>query len=101
MTEKKCTWDSFKAEGATVVDKIKTMVHEGNVRRVVVEHDGRTVAEFPLAMGVVGAVLAPAVAAIAAVVALYKDCTIHVERTDPPEAAGPAQSSAPAEKASA
>ncbi len=79
MTEKN-SWDTFKVEGAAIVDKIKAVVREGNVRRVVVEHDGRTVAEFPLTAGVVGAVLAPVVAAIAAVVALFKDCTIHVER---------------------
>ena len=80
MTGKNCNWESFRAESATIVDKIKALIHEGNVRRVVVEHEGRTIAEFPLTVGVVGAVLAPVVAAIAAVVALFKDCTIHVER---------------------
>lgn len=80
MTDKNCNWESFKAEGSTIIDKIKVLVHEGNVRRVIVEHDGRTIAEFPLTVGVVGAVLAPIAAAIAAVVALFKDCTIHVER---------------------
>jgi hypothetical protein len=80
MTNKSCSWESFKAEGATLVDRIKALIREGNVRRVVVEHEGRTIAEFPLTAGVVGAVLAPVVAAIAAVVALFKDCTIHVER---------------------
>jgi hypothetical protein len=73
-------WESFKGEGASLLDKIKAIVHEGNVRRVIVEHDGRTIAEFPLTVGVVGAVLAPVVAAIAAIVALLKDCTIQVER---------------------
>jgi len=80
MTDKNCSWESFRGENATIVDKIKALIHEGNVRRVVVEHDGRTIAEFPLTVGVVGAVLAPVVAAIAAVVALFKDCTIRVER---------------------
>jgi hypothetical protein len=79
MTEH-CSWESFKAEGTSLVDKIKDIVREGNVRRVVVEHEGRTIAEFPLTVGVVGAVLAPVVAAIAAIVALLKDCTIQVER---------------------
>ena len=81
MTDQTCNWESFKAEGAAIIDKIKALIHEGNVRRVVIEHEGRTIAEFPLTAGVVGAVLAPVVAAIAAVVALFKDCTIHVERT--------------------
>ena len=82
MTEK-TYWESFKAEGEQVIDKIRELIHEGNVRRVVVQHQGRTVAEFPLTVGVVGAVLAPVVAAIGAIVALAKDCTIQVERTEP------------------
>ena len=80
MTSKTC-WESFKAEGENVIEKVKQLVHEGNVRRVVIKHDGRSVAEFPLTAGVVGAVLAPVLAAIAVVVALVKDCTIEVERT--------------------
>ena len=74
--------ESFKANSEAVLEKIKTLIHEGNVRRVVIEHGGRTVAEFPLTVGVVGAVLAPVVAAIGALVAVLKDCTIHVERVD-------------------
>jgi uncharacterized protein DUF4342 len=73
-------WDTFKAEGESVVAKIKAVIHEGNVRRVVIQHQGRSVAEFPLTAGVVGAVLAPVLAAIGALVALLQDCTIHVER---------------------
>jgi hypothetical protein len=73
-------WDSFKAESGDVVEKIKALVHEGNVRRVVIQHEGRPVAEFPLTAGVVGVLLAPVLAAIGALVALLKDCTIHIER---------------------
>src|SRR5438445_12680229 len=76
----KTYWDSFKAEGENVISRIKALIHEGNVRRVVVQHQGRTVAEFPLTAGVVGAVLAPVLAAIGALVALLQDCTIPVER---------------------
>jgi D-aminopeptidase len=79
----KMSCDSFKAEGENVIRKIKALIHEGNVRRVVVEHQGRSVAEFPLTAGVAGAVLAPVVAAIGALVALLQDCTIHVERENP------------------
>jgi hypothetical protein len=81
MTEKTC-WESFKAESEGVVEKLKSLIHEGNVRRVVILHQGRTVAEFPLTAGVVGAVLAPVVAAIGAIIALLKDCTIQIERVD-------------------
>src|SRR5947209_11110532 len=76
----KTYWDSFKAEGENVISRIKALIHEGNVRRVVVQHQGRTVAEFPLTAGVVGAVLAPVLAAIGALVAVLQDCTIQVER---------------------
>jgi uncharacterized protein DUF4342 len=81
MTER-TFWESFKAESEGVLEKLKALIHEGNVRRVVVQHQGRTVAEFPLTAGVVGALLAPVVAAIGAIVALLKDCTIQVERVD-------------------
>ena len=76
----KTIWESIKTESENVVDKLKQLIHEGNVRRVVIQHQGRTVAEFPLTAGVVGAVLAPVLAAIGAIVALLKDCTIQVER---------------------
>jgi D-aminopeptidase len=78
----KTLWESIKVEGENIVDKVRDLIHEGNVRRVIVQHQGRTVAEFPLTAGVVGAVLAPVLAAVGALVALLKDCTIQVERTD-------------------
>lgn len=81
MPETQC-WESIKADGQTVVDTLKDLIHEGNVRRIVVQHQGKTVAEFPLTAGVVGAVLAPVLAAIGALVALLKDCSIHLERVD-------------------
>jgi len=73
-------WESLKTESANVVDRLREIIREGNVRRVIVRQGSRTVAEFPLTVGVVGAVLAPILAAIGAIVALLKDCTIHVER---------------------
>ena len=76
----KTFWESVKAEGEDVVEKLAQLVHEGNVRTVIVKHDGRTVAEFPLTAGIVGAVLAPVLAAIGALLALMKECTIEVER---------------------
>ena len=76
------SWERFRVAGDDLVRRVKELIHEGNVRRVVIEHGGRTIAEFPLTVGVVGAVLAPVVAAIGALVALLKDCTIHVERED-------------------
>jgi len=84
----KTFWESIKVESGNIADKIRDLIHEGNVRRVVVQHQGRTVAEFPLTAGVVGAALAPLLAAVGAIVALLKDCTIQVERADT-DAKGP------------
>ena len=59
---------------------MKKLVHEGNVRRIIIKQEGRTVAEFPLTVGVVGAVFAPVLAAAGALAAVLTECTIEVER---------------------
>jgi hypothetical protein len=74
------TWETIRGQGRQVMDELKRLVHEGNVRRVVVRQGERTVAEFPLTVGVVGALAAPVVAAVGALVALLADCRIDVER---------------------
>ena len=79
----KTFWESIQAESESIVENLKKLVHEGNVRRIVVQHEGQTIAEFPVTAGVVGALLAPVLAAVGAIVALLKDCTIRVERTQP------------------
>src|SRR5712692_3714605 len=73
--------ESFKVKGTQLLEAVKKLIHEGNVRRVIIKQDERTVAEFPLTAGVVGAVLAPPLAAIGALAALLNDCTIEVERS--------------------
>ena len=80
MTEERTCWESFKADGSVIVEKIKDLIRAGNVRRVIIEHKSRTIADFPLTVGVVGIVLAPVAAALGTLVALLQDCTIHVER---------------------
>lgn len=82
-------WQKLNTQGAALLDELKEIVREGNVRRVVVKQGTRTVAEFPLTAGVVGVVLAPIVAAIGVLVALLSDCTIEVEREGPSESSGP------------
>jgi hypothetical protein len=73
-------WKTIKAQGGQVVDELRRLLHEGNVRRVVVKQDNRVVAEFPLTVGLVGALAAPVLAAIGALVAVLANCTIEVER---------------------
>jgi D-aminopeptidase len=82
----KTQWESFKAEGNQVVDRLKKTIHEGNVRRVVVQQNGHTVAEFPLTAGLIGALVAPVLAAIGVLAAMIEDCSIKVERVSTPNA---------------
>lgn len=73
--------ESFKVSGDGLLAKVKQLIHEGNVRKITIKDaEGRTVVELPLTIGVVGAVLAPVLAAVGAVAALVTDCTIEVER---------------------
>ena len=81
--EEKTFWETIKAGGGEVIDGVKKVVREGNVRRVVVKQGDRSVAEFPLTIGVVGTVFAPVLAAIGALTALLTECTILVERVEP------------------
>jgi hypothetical protein len=73
-------WETVESKGEALLDRLKAIIAEGNVRRVRVRQKDRVIAEFPLTIGVVGALLAPMLAAIGAVVALATDCTIDVER---------------------
>jgi hypothetical protein len=75
--------ESFKVAADQLVDAIKQIVHEGNVRRVIIKQDGRAVVEFPITVGVIGTVFAPMLAAAGALAAVLTDCTIEVERTTP------------------
>ena len=79
MTERTYT-ESFKVAANELVDAVKRLVREGNVRRVIVKQEGRTVAEFPLTVGVIGTVLAPMLAALGALAAVLTECSIEVER---------------------
>ena len=78
------TWkETFKVTSEQLVDAVKKVLHEGNVRRVTITHDGHSIAEFPLVVGVIGAVFAPILAAVGAIAAVITECTIEVEREQP------------------
>ena len=74
------TWESFKVTGDDLLRRVKEILHEGNVRRVVIKQGARTIVEFPVTVGVVGALAAPSLAAVGALAALLTECTIEVER---------------------
>jgi hypothetical protein len=86
MSEEKIHYEEFRVEGEQLLGKIKEVLHEGNVRRIIIKNDkGQTFIEVPLTIGVVGAVLLPVWAAIGAIAALAANFTIVVEKVDQPE----------------
>ncbi len=80
---RRTAWETVKLQGERIVDEARRIIHEGNVRRVVVKQRGQVVAEFPLTVGVVASVVAPILAAIGALAALLTDCSIDLERRRP------------------
>ena len=84
------TTEKFTVDGSQVVEKIKELIHQGNIRRVRLIHKGRPLIDIPLTVGVPVAaatvLVAPLLAALGAIAALVTECTIEVERTeDTPE----------------
>ncbi len=78
MTNKK---EEFKVSGEDIIEKIKKVIKEGNARRIIIKNEeGESVAEFPLTVGAVGALIAPILAAVGAIAALLTKCTIVVEK---------------------
>jgi len=80
----KKTWtEEFKVNGGEILDKVKEIIHEGNVRRIILKNEeGRTFMELPLTIGVVGVLIAPVLAAVGAVAALASNLTIVVEKVE-------------------
>jgi hypothetical protein len=75
--------ETFKINGELVVQKVKELINEGNVRKITItDKGGRELASFPLTFGVVGTVIAPVLAAVGALAALMGECTIAVEREE-------------------
>jgi hypothetical protein len=89
--QERTIWETIKLQGSELLDKAKQIIEEGNARRVLIKQRDRTVAEFPLTAGVVGTLLAPVLAAIGALVALLKDCSIEIERAVPDSDSKPSE----------
>jgi len=83
----KTAWESFKVEGVDLLKHVNQIIAQGNARSIVIKQDGRKIAEFPLTVGVVGAVFAPVLAAVGALAAVLSKCTIEVERVVPADGA--------------
>jgi hypothetical protein len=73
--------ETFSVKGDELVKRFKELVHEGNIRRIIIkDKDGKSLVEFPLTIGVVGTVFVPVLAAVGAIAALVSECSITVER---------------------
>lgn len=83
------TKEKFTVSGSQLVEKVKQLIREGNIRRVRVLHEGRVVLEIPLSIGAPAAAIAiltaPLLAALGAFAALVSECTIEVEKIEEAE----------------
>jgi hypothetical protein len=83
MTEEKFRTEEFRVDGEELLSKIKNLIKEGNIRRVIIkDKEGKVVFEIPLTFGVVGALIAPQLAAIGAIAALLSEATVVVEKSE-------------------
>lgn len=72
--------EQFQVNGEILLKKVKELINEGNIRKITIQKDGKSIAEFPLTVGVVGALIAPVLAAVGVIAALVTECTLVVER---------------------
>ena len=83
MSQEKVHTEEFHVNGEELLGKIKKLVNEGNIHRIIIKNkEGRVVFEIPLTFGVVGALIAPQLAAIGAIAALLTEATLVVEKTE-------------------
>ena len=83
MSEEKVHSEEFRVNGDELISRIKNLVNEGNIRRIIIkDKEGKIIFEIPLTFGILGALLAPQLAAIGAIAALLGEATVVVEKAD-------------------
>jgi hypothetical protein len=83
MANERVRTEEFRVDGEELLGKIKNLVKEGNIRRIIIKNkEGKVVFEIPLTFGVVGALIAPQLAAIGAIAALLTEATVVVEKSE-------------------
>lgn len=83
MSEERFRTEEFRVNGEELLGKIKSLVHEGNIRRIIIKNkEGAVLIEIPLTFGVVGALLVPSLAAVGAIAALLTEATVVVEKSE-------------------
>ena len=76
--------EEFKVSGHDLKDRVKKLIEEGNARRIIIKNEkGDSLLEIPVTLGAVGAIIAPALAAVGAIAALLTNCTIVVVKKTP------------------
>ncbi len=77
--------EEFKVKGEEVIGKVKELLHEGNVRKLIIkDEDGKVYLEIPVTFGLIGAILAPTLAAVGALAAMVANLKIEVVREEEP-----------------
>jgi hypothetical protein len=83
MPEEKFRKEEFHVTGEELLGKVKNLVNEGNIRRIIIkDKEGKVIFEIPLTFGILGALIAPQLAAIGAIAALITEATVVVEKVD-------------------
>lgn len=83
MSQSNYRTEEFQINGEEIISKLKELIREGNIRRITIKNeDGKSLMDIPLTIGVVGALLAPQLAAVGAVAALVSKCTLVVEKSE-------------------
>ncbi|MBE0649041.1 MAG: DUF4342 domain-containing protein [Bacteroidales bacterium] len=78
--------EEFKVKGEELIGKIKELIHEGNVRRIIIKDEaGKTFIEIPITIGIIGALVAPILAAVGAIAVMAAKFTVEVVRSEEPE----------------
>jgi len=84
-TQDRTRTEEFKLDGGKVLEKIKELLHQGNIRRIILKNEaGKTLIEIPLTLGLVGVALLPVYAAVGALAAIVTRLVIVVEKTEEP-----------------
>jgi hypothetical protein len=85
MEQQKVRTEEININGDEILAKVKSLLHEGNIRRIIVKNEeGRTIVEFPLLIGLIGAAALPVVAAVGAIAALAARLTLVIEKVEEP-----------------
>lgn len=78
--------EEFKVKGGELIGKVKELIHEGNVRRIIIkDENGKVFLEIPVTIGLIGALIAPILAAVGAIAAMVANFHVEVIRTEEPK----------------